>query len=103
MESLDTTEIVKSKIHTEIVNGKIQDEEGIPPGQHRPNIMFLCAGMRLGDGRTLGDYNIQQGSTLVLKFDMMVFVKTLTGKTITIHLVKPLTTIDEIKSKIQDT
>ena len=30
VESLDTSEIVKSKIHTEIVKSEIQDEEGIP-------------------------------------------------------------------------
>ena len=100
--SLDTTEIVKSKIQTEIVKSKIQDEEGIPPGQHRPDIMFLLfAGKLLKDGRTLADYNIQQGSTLELRFGMQFFVKTLTGKTITIE-VKPLTTIDEAKSLIQD-
>ena len=93
---------VDSSDSIEIVKEKIEDKEDIPASYQR----LIFAGNQLKDHRTLADCKIDHGSTLQLVLRlrgqyMQIFVKTLTGKTISLDF-DPSDSIESVKQKIED-
>lgn len=85
------------------VKAKIQEREGVPPEHQR----LLHGGNQLDDDFTLDFYQIQNNATLHLVMrlrgggEMYIFVKTLTGKTITVK-VDSEEKIIRVKEKIKE-
>jgi ubiquitin C len=94
VSSSDTVEEVKSKI---------QDSHGLPSDRQR----LIFAGKQMADDQTLHDYRVDVESIIHLVLRSIygggtqVYVKTLTGKTITLD-VESSDTIDAVKAQIQD-
>lgn len=95
------------------IKAKAQDKQRIVCNENirqrlRGRQRLVFAGRQLEGGRTLADYKIPDEPTLQLQLilrprdnkNMQIFVKTLTGKTITI-VVEPSDSIENVKAKIQ--
>jgi len=85
----------------EDVKAKIAEKEGIPPEQQR----LIFGGQQLQDSKTIDDYDVGDDATLHLvlrlRGGMQLFVKTLTGKTVSIE-VEEGESIEDVKAKIAE-
>jgi ubiquitin C len=92
---------VRSPLVSQDVKRQLEDKEGVPADQQR----LVFSGKELRDDRPLSDYDVRKDSTLYLvlrlRGGMQIFVKTLTGKTITLE-VESSDTVENVKQKIQD-
>lgn len=84
------------------VKEKIEQECGARAAGQRLTVARHCpAGPELENDKTVSDYRMNDHTVLEMELNMQIFVKTLTGVTITID-VYPSMKIYEVKEKIQD-
>ena len=86
---------VEPNLSIKTVKLLIQDKEGIPPDQQ----CLIFAGIELEDSGTINDYRIPKESTLYLILKIDVYLKTSTGKMVTLEL-KSTDRIADVKDKI---
>jgi ubiquitin C len=77
---------------------RLQEKKGIPEEDQRLWYDTIC----LKNDHTLADYNVQPESTVLLTWGFQIFVKTLTGKILTIGPVENSTPIENVKAKIEE-
>ena len=98
---------IKSSSTLEELKSRLEAKEGFPQEEQK----FIFHGKQLEDGRTLAEYNIRPGSGLtrvrrlravgeLTEDGFQIFIKTLTGKTITVEM-KSSSTLADVKSSIQ--
>jgi ubiquitin C len=83
------------------LKSKIRDKEGIPRERQH---LYYCE-KQLEEGQKLQYYKLKKGSNIMLLLSFgdlfQVFVKTLSGKTITLQ-VTPSTKVEGVKASIED-
>jgi ubiquitin len=108
----DTTETLKVRVMVrlkKIVRGHGNFLPMRTMTRYQIKQVFCEGGALMDDSRTLADYDISQESTVRIVLERtprvgigyLIFVKTLTGKTITLDVVSG-DTIENVKQKIQD-
>lgn len=90
---------VKSFDHTEAIKSQLKPQEGIQPHHQR----LISYQKQLKTSFSLANHNIQKKScpylVLGLKGGMQLFVKTLSGQTITLEVEH---TVESVRAKLQD-
>jgi ubiquitin C len=93
--------VESSETTIEAIKTQIKDREDVPLHMQ----LLLFRGRELDPKRTLADYNIKHEDKLWMQLlyhaRMQIFVRTLTGKTITL-MPESSDTIESVKAKIQD-
>merc|ERR1711963_263787 len=85
----------------ENVKAKIQDKEDIPPRSAEADLRWQAARGRTNSFRLQHPEGVYPSPRPQAQGGMQIFVKTLTGKTITLE-VEPSDSIENVKAKIQD-
>ena len=95
IDVLPSDTIKDIKILMAKIDGSEYDKEG-------SGLSLNFENKKLEDIKTVSSYDIKNESTLQILHSFQIFVKTITGNTITINNIVPCDTIECIKEKIQD-